>query len=136
MTPPVYEDNSSIEGRERLFRRIHPVHHMCFDESLQQWRVNSAAFKDPQLSVDIESELIKEGMDPQDCLAQYASFYLVSITAGDARTHEQSVCRDPVPEDHAHGIVYGNKERRRIYEKLRMASVWVIPTEPPLGDTP
>ena len=37
----------------------------------------------------------------------------MSLTAADARQFSQAVCRDPLPTDQSHGLVYGSKNNTR-----------------------
>jgi hypothetical protein len=129
MSPPLYEDNPSIRDEEKLFRRIH-ITQLVKDDDSGRARVSSSAFKDHELSVNLESEMVHQSRSAESCLQNHRDHKLVSITAGDARNFSQSVCRDPIPDDLSHGLVYGKKSRH-IYEGLRIASAWVIPASPP-----
>jgi hypothetical protein len=130
MSPPVFQDNASICDEERLFRRIH-ITQLVKDGDSGLVRVSSAAFRDQELSVHLEPELEREGNSAETCLRNHRNHKLVFIAAGDARRFGQSVCRDPLPEDHSHGLVYGPKKRGTIDEGLRAASAWVVPPSPP-----
>lgn len=56
---------------------------------------------------------------------------MAAITASHARSLQQAVARDPLPEEPAHGIVYGQKKRGGIAGKLRDGAVWVVvPMQP------
>ncbi len=130
MSPPVYQDNTTIHDEERLFRRIH-IAQLVRDDDSDIVRVSSAAFRDEHLSVDIESGFENEVCTPESCLRNHQNHKLVSITAGGARGLSQSLCRDPLPDDLAHGLVYGPKKSRGIQVGLCAAAVWVIPTAAP-----
>jgi hypothetical protein len=130
MSHPVFQDDVSICDEERLFRRVHPTH-LVRDEDSGTLRVSSAAFKDEELSVNIESILKLDGSAPEACLRKHPNHRLVAITAADARKFSQAVCRDPLPEDRSHGLVYGLKKKPSIHQGLRSAAIWVIPSSPP-----
>ena len=126
MSPPVFQDNASISDEERLFRRVHLLL-LVRDDDTESVRVSSGAFKDKELSVNIESTLAADGGSAETCLRNYKTHVLISITAGNARQLDQAVCRDPLPEDHSHGLVYGSKSKSGVSERLRTAAAWVIP---------
>jgi hypothetical protein len=130
MSPPVYQDNASVRNGEKLFRRVH-VSLLVRDDDTGLARVSSGAFKDRDLSVHIESALSETGRLPESCLHNCNAHKLVSITSANAREFNQAVCRDPLPNDHSHGLVYGSKNSRRVYEGLRAAAKWVIPATAP-----
>jgi hypothetical protein len=130
MSPPVFEDNTSISGDERLFRRVH-LSHLVRDDDTGFARVSSVVFRDKELSVIIESVLMSSDGSVESCLNGSVAHKLVSITAHDARQFNQAVCRDPLPGDLSHGLVYGSKNARRIHDGLRSVAAWVIPTGAP-----
>jgi hypothetical protein len=129
MSPTVFEDNKTIENDEKLFRRIHLLH-LVPDEDTGLARVSTGAFKQKEMSINIDSTLRQEGQESEACLIGYPGQRLVSIRAGMARKYQQAICRDPLPWEISHGLVYGNKNGR-IPEKLRDAASWEIPTVPP-----
>jgi hypothetical protein len=130
MSQPDYQDDTSIADEDRLFRRIHSTQIVKDDNGFA--RVSSGAFRDKEMSVNIESVLLSEGKSAADCLQGYRAHKLVSITAGAARQFRQAVCRDPLPEDSSHGLVCGSKSNGRVVEGLRSSAKWVIPDAAPL----
>lgn len=58
-------------------------------------------------------------------MAGYEGFVLAAFTAGFARALGQGVAPDPLPDDPAHGVVFGKKTHST---KLRFAKecLWVI----------
>ena len=120
----VFEDDPSIPGDERLFRRI-PSTWVAWDE-LGNATISSAAFKDEELSVNIESVMQRDGRPPEDAIRDYAGYGLAAITAGYARSLNQVVAPDPVPEEPSHGVVYGQKKRGGVGGKLRDGAIWVV----------
>jgi hypothetical protein len=123
-----FEDDPSIPGEERLFRRI-PRTWVDWDDDGNAG-ISSAAFKDEELSINIESIMVRDGRQPADAIRQYPGYGLAAITAAHARSLNQVVARDPIEEEPAHGIVYGQKKRGGIAGKLRDGASWVI-TSPP-----
>jgi hypothetical protein len=108
MSPTVWQDNESIPHEEILFRRVH-LTFLVPDEDTGLARVSSGAFKDPEMSVNIASALFSIGSSVEMCIAGYPNQRLVALTAGDARSFGQSICRDPLPDDLSHGVVYGQR---------------------------
>jgi hypothetical protein len=131
MCQPDYQDDASIANDDRLYRRIH-LSQLVRDEDTGLARVSSGAFRDKDLSVNIESVLQNEGKSAPACLQNHLAHKLMSLTAVEARQHRQCVCRDPLPHDLSHGLVFGSKSNRRILEGLRDSAKWMIPSEAPL----
>ena len=94
----------------------------------------SAAFKDKELSINIESILIKGGDTVEACLHNHQGFKLASFTAGQARQLQQIVCSDPKLGNASHGLVCGPKSSKRVYGGLRDSAQWVIPALAPQYD--
>lgn len=130
MSPPVYQDNTSIRDEEKLFRRIH-LAQLVRDDDTDSVRVSTAAFRDEDLSVNIESVLTESGCTPEACLRNHHCHRLVSLAAGDTRRLNQSLCHDPLPDDLSHGLIYGLKKNRQIQIGLSAAAIWVIPGTAP-----
>ena len=73
--------------------------------------ISSAAFKDEELSINLESTMAPDGRPPEDAIRSYPGYVLAAITAAHARSLQQAVARDPLPDEPAHGVVYGQKKR-------------------------
>jgi hypothetical protein len=130
MSHQPYQDDATICDGERLFRRVH-IAQLVRDDDTGLTRISSGVFKDKDLSVHIESVLTEIGRSAESCLQNCNAHKLMSITAGSARQFGQAICRDPVPEDLSHGLVYGSKNKPSIHNGLRAAAVWVIPATAP-----
>jgi hypothetical protein len=76
-------DDLSIPNSDRLFRRVLAKQIYTEPDGLQ--RPTSAVFKNPELSVNIESLMIAQGRPREDCLANFHAEFLTSITAGEVR---------------------------------------------------
>jgi hypothetical protein len=120
----IYEDDPSIPDSERLFRRI-PRTWVDWDADGNA-AISSAAFKDTELSVNLESIMARDSRPPEDAIRNYPGYGLAAITAAHARSLNQKVARDPLPEEPAHGVVYGQKKKGGIGSKLRDAAEWVV----------
>jgi hypothetical protein len=123
MSAPPFQNDPSIPGDERLFRRIARTW-INWDEQGTP-SISSAAFRDPELSVYLESVMARDGREPEDAIAGYSGYGLAAITAAHARSLNQAVARDPLPDEPAHGVVYGQKKRGGIGSKLRDGAIWV-----------
>src|SRR5438445_12219680 len=124
MPSRVFEDDPNIPADERLFRRI-PRTWVDWDE-VGNATISSAAFKDEELSVNIESVMERDGRPPEDAIRNYPGYGLAAITAGHARSLNQAVAPDPLPEEPSHGGVYGQDERSGVGGKLRDGAIWVV----------
>ena len=124
MPASVFENDPSIPNHERLFRRI-PRTWVDWDEHGNA-AISSAAFKDEELSINLESTMARDGRPPEDAIRSYPGYGLAAITAAHARSLQQAVARDPLLEEPAHGVVYGQKKRGGIGGRLRDGAVWVV----------
>lgn len=132
MCKPGRQDDLTITDEERLFRRIH-LSQIVKDEDTGHARVSTGAFKDKELSINIESVLLGNGETTEACLRNHKGHKLVSFTAAKARQLQQIVCRDPEsPDNLSHGLVCGSKNSRSVCEGLRDSAEWIIPTQAPL----
>ena len=81
---------------------------IVMDHNTGLYRVSSAAFDDPEMSVAIADEAVTT-----DYLTRGRDAYgVVAFTAGFARPQGQSVVHDPWPAEPAHALVLGSKPRR------------------------
>jgi len=74
----------------------------------------------------LESIMVRDGRLPQDAIQTRPDCGLAAITAAHARSLNQAVAPDPIPEEPAHGVVYGQKKRGGIGGKLRDGAIWVV----------
>ena len=124
-----YSDDLTIPGEAQLLRRI-PPRHLVKDENSGHLRPSSAAFDNhpdgSPMSVILADVLAQTGRDPAAALTGYEGFALASITAGLVRECGQGVAREPLPDEPAHAVVFGEKPKR-IQRKLAKGSRWVVP---------
>jgi hypothetical protein len=124
-----YTDDPTIPDDAELWRRI-PPWHFVDDANLGQIRPSSAAFEDDPSGSPMSVILGGEAGDLQRALAGHEGFALVSITAALARGLGLGVARDPRPDEPAHAVVFGRKNKR-ISRRLAMGSRWIIPPSTP-----
>lgn len=72
MAPRAFEDDPNIADDERLFRRI-PRTWVDWDEHGNA-AISSAAFKDEELSINIESIMTRDGRPPADAIRAYPGY--------------------------------------------------------------
>ena len=65
------------------------------------------------MSVYLSSVLTAEARGPLTVLAGHEGYSLASITAGLARSRDQTVHPDPLPEETAHAVVCGDKGKNK-----------------------
>ena len=128
------EDDATIQGETKLFRRVH-ISHIVPDEDTGIARVSTAAFKSKglDLSIFIETTLVADGLEPLHCIRNHAQHQLVAITAAEARSVSQIVYRDPAVDYRSHGIVWGQKPRAVLLAFVGFAE-WIIPSSAPTND--
>lgn len=123
-----YTDDLSIEDGNALWRRI-PPRHFVMDENRGGYRPSSAAFEDhpsgTPMSIHVAKDASADGHQPEDVLRGHDGFALAAFTAGTARELDQGVAREPLPDEIAHGVVFG-KKTRGIRRRLSRASEWVL----------
>ena len=130
--PSEHFDDPNIPGTERLFRRINLVHIVEGEGGSSV--VSSAAFRDLELSINLESVMQAAGRAAEQSLRDYPNDLLMGITAGHCRNHGQLVGPDPIPEEPAHGYAFG-KKTKAVQRALRDAAEWVVPgTRPPYDE--
>jgi hypothetical protein len=118
-------DDGSIPNSANLLRRIHPTQ-VVIDANTGSPRPSSAAFKDPNMSVDVEPTLDALGLNWRFSLRSYPGHSLVRFLAADARAQGQAVVPLPIAgENEAHAQVQG-KKTPGIANRLRDASTWVF----------
>jgi hypothetical protein len=124
-----FVDDLTIQAEQRLLRRVHPKFVVPDENNEGQWRLSSAAFTDEELSIDLESVLLAEGLDYTATLQNHDGHSLVAFTAALARANEQAVARNPLADNMAHGIVAGRKTGR-VKKNLRIGSEWLVLNPP------
>jgi hypothetical protein len=121
-------DDPNIPDQGRVFRLVSLNVIVPKDDGTAM--VSSGAFKDLELSVNLEGVMQPAGRGPQDSLRSKPNDLLVGFTAGVCRQHRQLVGPDPTPEEPAHGYVFGTKTLP-IRRALRSAVEWIVPERAP-----
>ena len=125
MADETRQDDPTIPSWDRLFRRVRP--NQLFTEPDGFQRPTSAVFKNPELSVNIESLMADQGRSPEDTLTGFPGEYLTSIIAGQVRAHGCPIVKDcEPPNDPAHGLVLGKKTKTFANAMVR-AHHWIVP---------
>jgi hypothetical protein len=99
----------------------YPPWHFIHDENLGQIRPSSAAFEGHPNGSPMSVLLAAEAGNPQNALVGHQGFALASITAALAREQGLGVARDPRPDEPAHAMVFG-KKNKRISRRLAMGA--------------
>ena len=129
------QDDPTIRDQCKLLRRIPPKVNLnlVWDDNLNRWRPTSASFDNHRdsshnMSIVLGDDLDAAERDVTSVLEGHPGFLLAAITAKVARDNHQSVARDPLPQEPAHGLVVGRKSKG-IKSKLAKAAEWVIPPD-------
>ena len=124
-TPVDQPDDLTIVDSDRLLRRIPPI--QVVRESDGNVRPSSAAFKDPELSVNIESLMIEQGRLIEEAVGGMPGFSLVAMHAGSVRGFGHPIVKDASPpNDPAHGLVLGKKSKA-FFRAMSRTAEWVVP---------
>jgi hypothetical protein len=130
MSERKWTDDPNIASGEILFRGLQPA--WIVPGSDGRMRIASAAFKNHEMSVLIDSVLRSDGRTANDALNACPGDSLCSITAGLARDLGQGVVHDAEPPaDPAHGLVIG-KKTKAVANRFAREAIWVIPSEAPV----
>ena len=70
-----------------------------------------------------------EGGQPTRVMVGHEGYGLVSIRAGEARSNNQTVCSDPLPDESAHAVVCGPKPHS-VRRRFARNADWVV--KPPV----
>jgi tRNA(Leu) C34 or U34 (ribose-2'-O)-methylase TrmL len=115
-------DSLEIQPDDRLLRWLHPGQ---FD--WEENRATSAAFKDPQMSVDILSmTTVDESYQRAQKQGKNA---VVSFTYQQVKDLELEVKHDPVDGNNAHALVLGNKTKSIAKKLAQACKVEIYPPE-------
>ena len=122
-------DDPTIEDGDILFRGLQADWIVPGESG--RVRIASAAFKNEELPVLIRSVLVAAGRQESDAFAACPGVSLCSVTVALARSLAQNVVRDGAPpNDPAHGLVVG-KKNKTVANRLAREALWVVPPEPP-----
>lgn len=126
------EDDLSVANPTFLYRWVHPVHIrrtadgvQCRDGAFQNFPNRETL----RMSVVLDDTLRAQNREPASIVQGRPGFGLVAVTAGEVREEEQRVLRSALPQEPAHGDVWGQKapaRRRRLAELAR----WIIAPPP------
>ncbi len=118
------EDDASILEEDRLLRRI-PSTQVFWEDGNP--RPSSAAFKNTELSVYIESMMVAQQRPLEDALTNYPNEFLTAVRVEDVRKFPYPIVRDTEPpNDPAHGLVVGKKKNSFSNAMVRCHE-WVVP---------
>ena len=107
-------DDESIQDETVLYRRLHPKE-LVWDATSDQLRPTRAAFKADEMSVNLEDEMARHGLELDFVLRDRPMHHLCAFDAGFTRSQGQAIVRDPIvgdpdlPDDPTHGNVIGKK---------------------------
>lgn len=127
---PPKADDLSIPQDAGLLRRIHPDQ-VIRDRNTGELRPSSAAFKDPNLSVDVETLLQAAGLDWHFSVKDYSGYSLVRFVARSARDRGLAVVSAPLPNNPAHAEVVGKRALGRQTHFVMLPNGSVSPVRAP-----
>jgi hypothetical protein len=85
------------------------------------------------MSVYLSTVLTGEGREPSSVLASHDGYSLASITAVLARSYNQTVHPEPLPEESSHTLVCGEKRKggnNAPKKQFARAANWVVLNPP------
>jgi hypothetical protein len=123
-------DDGAIPDDAALLRRIHPE--QVVPDKDGTMRPSSAAFKDPNLSVDVEFLLEENGLNWEFSLTGFPDHSLVKFLAGAARAKQLAVVHSPIEGVNPGHAEVVDKKTGSIADHLKASSGWVLMrTKPP-----
>ena len=136
MAEDLRPDDVTILNEDRLLRCVRPIPSQLVTEPDGSKRPSSAVFKDPELSVNLESAMLAQGRLPKETLSRFPGSCLTSITAGDVRGYDfekresHPIVRDTAPpNDPAHALVLG-KKTNAFANAMRRSHKWIVEPGP------
>lgn len=124
-------DDLSIIDEDGLLRRIPNWPSMyVWDHNIDSYRPSTANFKDSDLSVSLEKDLLDAGNDHNEAVKNHPDFGLLKVSAGFVRNelaNQQAINRDPVPEDPYHALVFGKKSKGDCRKLVEESEVVIAP---------
>lgn len=134
-----FEDDLSVLDDADLWRGIHRnrlgLDFCVYIEKQKRYRPTSLAFqygsKDNAISVLLADIVIASGRTANDVLDAYAG--LASLTAGQVRSMNHGVSREPTVAEEAHAQVFSKSSpvsvshSKKIQRQMAKTSKWVIP---------
>lgn len=127
----VPDDDTSVTDLTLLYRWVPPAHVRRTPSGVE---CRDGAFKNfpnpatRRMSVVLDDTLRALGREPRSILAGKPGYGLIAVTAAHVRAEQQRVARSPLPDEAAHGDVWGDKTAGRRRRLARQAQ-WII--EPP-----
>ncbi|MBK6688776.1 MAG: hypothetical protein IPG45_30165 [Deltaproteobacteria bacterium] len=118
-----FEDDPEIGDDWTVWRRIPPYHVVADGQGGH--RPSSAAFEDDPRGGPMSVIIVEKGADKARALAGHDGFTLVAIRVGLLRQLGQKVVHDPLNEEPAHGLVVGEKHKKRFCKAVAVAATWV-----------
>jgi hypothetical protein len=120
-----YVDDPSVQDGDDLWRRVpHTPQHIVWDGNRGCHRVSSAAFDDDD-GEPMSVVLAAEAGDPGVMLRGHEGYGVVAVQVAVARSRQQIIVRDPLPEQPAHALVVGRKTDS-VRRTLARAARWVV----------
>ncbi len=117
------DDKDKIPDTSTLLRRVHP-NHVVPDKNTGKRRLSSGAFKDPEMSADVETMLLADGLDWNFSLKDHPEYWLVRLAAGLARQHGQIIEHRPEADNPYHAEILGPKGAK-VRDAFRDNCEWV-----------
>ena len=121
---------------DKIIRRISRKRHVIWDEDRECWRISSMAYSTSSgqnggMSVDIESLIVKDGINPEDFVTNNQYPASVSFTAEQIRALGLLLGSDPTPDNPYHGQVWKGSSAGRFTpsqaRRLSQAAAWYLP---------
>lgn len=111
MTKPY--DEPDINGNDIIIRRINPVYHTVYDENIGANRISTVAYSpssgvDGGMSIDVEKLIEGAGLNAVEYVTNPTYTCSVYFTAQDIRALGLRVGYEPLPDNFAHGEVWGS----------------------------
>lgn len=127
-------DENDIGSDELIIRRI-SAQYVVPNENTGGLRLSSMAFQPSSglnsgMSVDVETLIVKSGLDPKNYVKTPVFTGAVAFSAGDVRALNLMVGYDPLEENPYHGEVWGNTKPNHFSgsqkKGLRQVSKWYV----------
>lgn len=111
----------ALAADDELWRRIHADQYV--PDGSGGWRVSTAAFKDPEMSVDRAA--IRSAAGEDHSMTRQDGAGVAVFTVQTALDVKQACVADPLDDNAAHALVVGNKKQRSVQKHFLANSTFV-----------
>jgi hypothetical protein len=105
------DDKAGIPDDKELLRRIRPDVIVSDEKAVSGYRLSSQAFEDSNDGTPCSVSVRDLAPPVEEICHRFGGYSVGALTAGDARTYQQTVCFWADPDEPGHAYIVGPKTR-------------------------